>query len=360
MNRNAASDVKQTPGMINGEAVIWRDVRQEPFSLHGFYRSQSGPCFNRLPDEVGQAGCPRLAAMYLESAGGRVRFSTDSPFIAIRAKYRSIGRYWLLTLAASAGFDLYEDGFFGSRFVRDFRIPENVTDGYEQLIRLPVAGGMRSYTINFPIHSAVDTLEIGLAPLAQLSAGAPYRAYPPICFYGSSIVQGTAASRPGQTYEAHISRMLNMDYINLGFGGSAKGEQALVRYMASLPMSVFVCDYDHNAPDPEYLGKTHWPLYQIFRVMRPDVPYIMITRPNFYTAENSLGEVMACRDVIMQSYLRAREAGDRNVYFIDGAGFFADENVYDCTVDDIHPNDIGLLRMAKTVGTVIRNIMEKR
>ena len=342
---------------VGDTEVIWHDVRRPPFGLHGFYRPQTEPYFHRLPEEVGAATSEKVSSLQRESAGGRVRFSTDSPFIAVRVRYRVIGRMPHMPLVGSAGFDLYEDGPFGSRYVREFRMPYDMTDSYEQLVQLP-RNGMRAYTVNFPLHSVVETLEIGLRPGAALAAEARYRDIAPIVFYGSSIVHGTAASRPGLTYENHISRALNMDYINLGFSGNAKGELPLGRYMASLPMSVFVCDYDHNSPDAAFLEQTHWPLYEAVRAIRPDVPYIMVTRPNYYTAEMPDGAVMARRDVIIRSYLRARDAGDKNVYFVDGTAFFADEYVYSCTMDHIHPNDLGFVRMAQGIGTVIRRVLE--
>ena len=344
---------------IGNVDVVWYDVRRAPLTLHGFNRPQEEPYFHRLPEDVGEATSPSVAKLQKESAGGRVRFSTDSPFIAIRAKYRVVGRSSHLTLVSSAGFDLYEDGPFGSRYVREFRMPYDMTDRYEQIIQLPRAG-LRAYTINFPVHSVVETLEVGLAPRAQLAEGAKYRDIPQIVFYGSSIVHGTAASRPGLLYENYISRALNMDYINLGFSGHAMGEQAITRYMTTLPMSVFVCDYDHNSPSPEYLNETHYPMYETFRAALPEMPYLMITRPNYYTSESAEGTVMARRDIILRSYLKAREAGDRNVYLLDGTAFFADEHLYDCTMDHVHPNDLGFLRMAQGIGTVIRHILEQR
>ena len=44
--------------------------------------------------------------------------------------------------------------------------------------------------------------------------------------YGSSITQGGCASRPGMAYQNIISRHFDCDHINLGFSGSAKGEEA--------------------------------------------------------------------------------------------------------------------------------------
>ena len=87
----------------------------------------------------------------------------------------------------------------------------------------------------------------------------------PVVFYGSSITHGAAAGRPGNTYENFISQKYNLDYVNLGFAGQAKGEVNMAEYIAGLRMCAFVCDYDHNAPDADYLEKTHYRFYEIIR-----------------------------------------------------------------------------------------------
>lgn len=343
---------------IGDTEVVWRDVRQAPFALHGFYEPLTQPYFRRVPPDVAAATSEGVDKLSRESAGGRVRFSTDSPYIAIRAKYLVVGRSPHLTLLSSSGFDLYTEGEFGSRFVKEFRMPYDMVDSYEQILQVG-EGGMRSYTVNFPVHAVVESLEIGLKPDASIGEAKPYRDIKPVVFYGSSIVHGTAATRPGYTYSAIISRELNLDFRNIGFSGQAKGETALAQWMASLPMSVFVCDYDHNAPTVEHLKATHYPLYETVREKNPQLPYIMVTRPDYWTLPLEQEHILQRRDVIMSSYLKARAAGDKNVYFVDGMSFNYAPHQYETSVDSIHPNDAGFLRMADGIGTVIRHALEK-
>ena len=156
-----------------------------------------------------------------------------------------------------------------------------------------------------------------------------------------------------------ISRMLNMEIRNLVFSGHAKGETVLAQWMATLPMSVFICDYDHNAPTVEHLQATHYSFYEIIREKNPILPYVMITRPNYWTALKNREDVLKRRDVIMDSYLKARKSGDENVYFLDGLSFFCGNHQYENTMDAVHPNDAGFLRMADGIGTVIRHILER-
>ncbi len=348
--------VEKTVGDID---VVWYDVKESPFMLHGFYEPLTEPYYHRLPFDVAAATSDGVSKLERESAGGRVRFSTDSPYIAIRAKFKVVGRSSHLTLISSAGFDLYVDGEFGSRFIKEFRMPYDMVNYYENVIPLE-AGIMRSFTINFPVHSVIEKLEVGLNPDAKLGAPRPYKNFDPIVIYGSSIVHGTAATRPGLTYPAMISRDLNMDYKNVGFSGMAKGEKAIANWIATLPMSVFVCDYDHNTPTNEHLQNTHFRFYEIIREKNPHVPYIMVSRPDFWTMPREQKNVLIRRDIIMSSYLKARSLGDENVYFIDGLSFFATTHQFDHTVDGCHPNDTGFIRMADSIGCTIKYAIEKR
>lgn len=343
---------------IGDVPVEWHDVRKAPFSIYGLYEPTTEPFFHRLPMEIGEATSPGVDKLQRESAGGRIRFSTDSPYIAVRAKYRAVGRSPHMTLVMTTGFDLYIDGEYGSRYVKEFRMPYDMVDSYEQVVYLDTEIN-RYYTMNMPVHACVESLEIGLKPGARLGEGLKYRDVDPVVIYGSSIVHGTAACRPGNIYPAMISRMLNVDIRNLGFSGKALGEKVLAEWMATLPMSVFVCDYDHNAPTVEHLAATHYPLYETIRAKNPDLPYIMISRPNYWTAVRIQPEVLKRRDVVISSYLRARQAGDENVYFVDGMSFFNGEHQYEYTLDGVHPNDAGFIRMAEGIGAVVRHVLEK-
>ncbi|WP_200966981.1 SGNH/GDSL hydrolase family protein [Insulibacter thermoxylanivorax] len=63
------------------------------------------------------------------------------------------------------------------------------------------------------------------------------------------------------------------------------------------------------------------------------------------------------REVIQMTYERAKAAGDRHVYFIDGERLFGTENREACTVDGCHPNDLGFMRMAETIYPVLHSIL---
>lgn len=346
---------------INEPNARFYDVREEPFSVYGLYNYKTEDHFKRMPDDVAETINPGIATMYRNTAGGRVRFSTDSLYVAIKALYTQADQTAHFPRSGSAGLDLYidnpEDGT--SRYFRSF-IPDRYVHSHGEcatVIRFPNRE-MRHLTIHMPLYSSVQSMWIGLENDAVVSGGLPYKSIPPVLYYGSSITQGGCCSRPGNAYENIISHRLGIDHINLGFSGSAKGEFPMANYMASLKMSAFVCDYDHNAPTAEHLRDTHLRLYRTFREKQPDTPYIMITRADIdFSNEHTLTER---REVIRATYEYARAHGDEHVYFIDGRDIYPTHYIGHCTVDGIHPNDLGFLLMADAIQPVLAEALTKK
>ena len=214
---------------------------------------------------------------------------------------------------------------------------------------------MRELTLNMPLYSGVKKVYIGLAETAKTEKCAPYTYDKPVVYYGSSITQGGCASRPGNSYQAMISRRFDCDHINLGFSGSAKGETVIAEYIAGLDMSIFVYDYDHNAPTVEHLAATHKPMFDIIRKANPDLPIIMVSRPN---DRDNIEDMNRRFEVIKATYDAAVSSGDRNVYIIDGSHLMDGIADGDATVDGSHPNDLGFYCMALRIGDVIENILK--
>lgn len=323
---------------------------EPPFSIHGLYAPKSGEPFARLPEDVAKATSDGVYKLYRNTAGGRVRFETDSEYICIKLKGEPISLDHM-TLLTSHGCDLYRENEYGEQsFIGRFTIPLKSKGDYVS-DKLSLGGGKKYLVLDLPLYGNVDELSIGLAPGAHVGAPLPYLHKEQIVFYGSSITQGGCASRPGLCYQAYISRDLKTDYLNLGFSGSARGEEAIVNYMATLDMCAFVSDYDHNAPSPEHLESTHYRMYETIRAAHPDIPYIMISRPGIrLTSPDDIKR----RRIIMESYIKALGSGDRNVYFIDGYSLFEGGDRDSCTVDGTHPTDIGFLRMGKVIGDVLK------
>lgn len=340
--------------------IVWINAKSDIFDIYGLYEPRSNTPFRRMPQDIADAVNDGVKVLNLQTAGGRLAFATDSPYIALYVKMPCMCRMDHMPRSGSSGFDLYiMDENRDQKYIYSF-IPEHLAkteykgagDSHTNI------GKVREYILNFPLYDRVDELYIGFAADAEVTR--PSQIYinkAPIVFYGSSITQGACVSRPGLCYENYISRRFHVDYINLGFSGSGKAEDVIVDYMASLPMSVFVSDYDHNAPDAEYLEKTHFRMYEKIRKAHPDIPYIMISKPDFDTHP---AESAVRRDVIIRSYEKAKSLGDKNVFFIDGETLFGNDFRDCCLVDGTHPNDIGHMKMGVAIGSLLLLFLKEK
>ena len=337
------------PTKIDKQGIRFYNIDDKPFSIYGVWRDGDRYC--RLPKEVA-ANVNRVVGTqkWMQTAGGRVRFKTNSPYVAIKVTLHTTEQIAMMTVVGTMGLDVYD----GDTFVGSFRPPFHQGDGeFESVVEL---GGAkeRELTIHFPLYSGVYDFYVGIDENATLSAGKTYGFEKPVVYYGSSITNGGCCTRPGMTYEAQITRMLNVDHHNLGFGGSAKGELAIAEYVAGLDMLAFVYDYDYNAPDAEYLSETHEKMFRIIREKQPTLPIIIVSRPQ-YLDINKRDERFA---VIKRTYDNAKASGDENVYLIPGWTFF-EEIGNDYTVDDVHPTDLGFMYMARGIGKLLGEILGK-
>lgn len=348
-------------GTINGENLCFYDSFDPPFKTFGAV-SELRERYLRIPSSVAENTSADIVALNRDTAGIRVRFCTDSSKIAVRAKMPNKCLMPHMAFCGSSGFDMYINENESEKYAGTFIPPLDRGDSYESMITL--AGRcMRSITINFPLYDAVSELLIGLEPDSLIEPCGSYRNDRPIIFYGSSITQGGCASRPGNCYSAIISRNLNCDYRNLGFSGNARGEQPIADYIASQPMELFFCDYDHNAPDPDHLKKTHEPLFLTVREKNPDLPVILATRTDIPRMPDSEKDFAERRKIVHRTYENAVKRGDKNIIFIDGSKVFMEScelnlNPDCCTVDGCHPNDLGFACMAKVYGAAISKMLE--
>ena len=333
----AAPDAAQT---------VFFDVSRPPFTVHGLLRDAAG--YYRIPHALAAATGDGVEFLNLNTAGGRVRFRTDATRIVLRADLRAVTRMPHFAFTGSAGFDLYADDVYRGTFVP----PDDMTDGYTSEIDLE-EGGVREITIHFPLYSGVKRLEIGLPKGCMLGKAAPYRITAPVVYYGSSITQGGCASRPGNTYQSILSRLLSCDHRNLGFSGNALGEPCMAAYIAGCRMSAFVLDYDHNAPDPAYLEATHEAFFRSVRAQQPTLPILLLSRPQPHPNQEDLRR----RDIVKRTWETAVQTGDRHVYFIDGTTMLHLFGGDSGTVDNCHPNDLGFYCMAKALEPVLKAVL---
>lgn len=335
------------------KGLKYRNVLDSPFDIYGLYQTKKTGEYIRLPMDAAKEISPEVCHLGKHTSGGRIRFRTNSPYVAVKIQIQWQSPMPHMPRTGSNGLDLYVYENGRDVYQGTFIPPIEMTDSYESVVFLPEKK-MHDVTIHLPLYCGVKTLYIGLDENAEIEKGRPYRQVKPILYYGSSITQGGCVSRPGNNYPAAIARETNVDFVCLGFSGGAKGEHRMAEYLAEIDASIFVCDYDHNAPTVEHLKDTHSYIYECYRKYHPKTPIVFVSRPNF--SPNNTMDVKR-RDVVYQTYHTALEHGDNKVYFIDGFQLFAGNRRWDCTVDGVHPNDLGAFRMAEVIGEVVKQYL---
>lgn len=340
------------------EAAEYDEYLPTALGLEGFpwHKENKNP-YCRLPERILPKMTEEIRSLAVCTAGGVIRFCTNSPSLRLTVDYRPFWSMSHMPLTGQAGFDLFVHENGQDRFLQNFapdsnELKKNVT-AFTFSCSLPK--GMHEYRIFMPLYAGVQTLSIGLQKGSCVEKAPRHAVEKPILFYGSSITQGGCASRPYNCHAAMLTSLVDAEQINLGFSGNAKGEPEMAEAIRELDLSCFVMDYDYNAPTLEYLQKTHEPFFRIIREKHPDLPVIFISRP--FANPDAHADEPERRNTIMQTYIHAVEQGDRNVYFVDGMRFFTETPIEMPTVDRCHPTDLGFYFMTKAIAPVLRRAL---
>lgn len=180
----------------------------------------------------------------------------------------------------------------------------------------------------------------------------------PVVFYGSSVCQGSGAVHPGQSYPAIVSRELNLDFVNLGFGGAGKAETNVVDLVKSIPACCYVFDLgkSYGAQDASAF---HAMLHSI-RQRHPEIPIIAITpitsvkevkEPSY--SERSIHTRTVMRDAVMK---RIGE-GDRQLQLINGEDLLGFKEHHALSKDGVHPSDQGYRLIATKLAPKLKQAL---
>jgi len=345
----------RTP-QIAAENLELFNARSAPFRIHGLYHPERGGLFRRMPSEVAQRVSPRVTLLHTHTAGARLRFATNSTFIAVGATYPpmtfSSPRSALLSGAGACCFDLFVDGSH-SRVMcpRDLKQEGSVVSfdlksgRYESSVSFSEKK-LRQITLCFPSFVNVSELFIGLKEGSILQEAEPYPNEDPVVFYGSSITQGACASRSGNTYQNRLSARLGFDYVNLGFAGACKAEETMIDYLCSIKTPLLMFDYDHNVSSSEALEKTHLSSLRKLRAAHPKIPIVLMSKPNQHNGEE---EALRRMEIIRHSYEVMKKESPAPIYFVNGQEIFHSHDSDMMTIDNTHPTDFGFYCVANAL-----------
>ena len=282
------------------------------------------------------------------AAGKAICFETNSPIIAIEARYEYREYMENMTTMGSSSIDVFRMEQHGPVHLACIA-PSNEVSMHAKGT-FETAGVMRQYALLLPSFAELKSLMIGLSPESSFSIS-EMPELPRVLFYGSSITQGCASSRPGLNYVNIIALEMPCVAINYGFSASAKGEPEIAELISQEHADIYVIEYDHNATVEE-LKKTHLPLYRRVRSSNPESPLIFLSRLSGGVSI-SLEEAEQRQAIIEETLRTARTEGDKGVYYISG-GFVPFEQRAAFLQDDRHPNDAGMRLLADKIKAIIQ------
>ncbi len=337
--------------------ICWHTIENSNLQLCGLPFYFSDKVFRRLPaNPVPAAPNEGVEHLSWHTAGAQLRFRSDASKVVVRAESRFDELMDHMPQTGICGCDIYvaESGqplrFFG---VSRYKVGELKYE-CELFNCQSEQKNMREFVINLPLYNGITSIEVGLELDAKLEPPTAWSYDGKIVWYGTSIQQGGCASRPGMCVSNILSRKLNCEIVNLAFSGSGRGESAMADLMLQVPNpQIFVLDYEANAMTIENLTATLPVLIDKLREAYPEITILVISRICFaqdgYSIDNTSKEFRLQGLDIQRNEVAKRVAnGDKNIYFIDG-GELLGEDFWECTVDGIHPTDLGFYRIAENL-----------
>lgn len=344
--------VEVTPRVEGG--VAWYDVAD--WGVEGKGWADTAGYYDRLPARAEATVRPPVWTLSRNSAGMSARFLTDST--VFHARYRlgssDIAMYHMPATGVS-GVDLYARTDAGRDVWLGNTRPES--QNVDQQIIAGVDPGERLYTVYLPLYNGVDSLQIGVDARASF-LGVAARTAGPAVFYGTSIMQGAVASRPGMSITAMLGRRLDIPTINLGFSGQGTMDLAVGELMVELDAVVYVIDCCPNLA-PDQVAERTQPLVRLLRAARPRTPILLVEDRIYGDApllrerrERNAGNAAALR----AAYEDLRGAGVGNLWYLKADNLVTAEGL----TDGSHPSDLGLASYCDAYEQVLRPILAPR
>jgi hypothetical protein len=324
--------------------LAWHDVTRWGVEGRGWEDQERKRYFDRLPAK--SEGVVRDAVWNLSrhSAGMAVRFRTDASEIWVEYELLS-GRLEMPHMPATgvSGLDLYGELADGqSRWVQ-------VLKPTSQQIRTAIASeldpGSRVYTVYLPLYNGVESLRIGVAKSSALTPLKP-RAAKPIVFYGTSIMHGACASRPGMAIPAILGRRFDCPTINLGFSGNGRMDPEVAELLAELDAAAFCIDCLPNMRAEMVAARTA-PLVRTLRQRHPETPIHLVedrvfTNADFFSSRREIHR--SNHRALREAFEGLQASGCPQLYYLPGEDLLGSDG--EAATDGSHPSDLGFYRYA--------------
>lgn len=290
------------------------------------------------------------------SAGMSIRFRTNASQITVR--WTALGDNVLDHMPSTGvkGIDLYsivddEWKYLNTGRVKGKNNEFTLVSSKDRIFR--------EYLLNLPLYDGVESLSIGVNSNAEITP--PKEDYlvnaKPVVYYGTSIAQGGCASRPGMAFTNILARSMDRSFVNMAFSGNGTMDLPVGEAMAEIDAALFVIDCNANMKK-ELIYEKCVALVKLLKKKRPSVPVLLVEGFMF---ENGFGKPeesgMHQNNIeLKKAFENLKDSGIKGIYYKKGDGLIGDD--HEGTVDGVHPNDLGMLRIAEAMEPAIRKIIK--
>ena len=325
----------------------------------GWHKELASP-YDRFPASAEKALRPAVWNLSRNSAGQYIGFTTNSSSVVVRYVVKGSQSMPHMPSTGVAGVDLYALDVKGDwRWAKgSWKFGDTIEYRFNNM---KLSQDMEAFRLYLPLYTSVQWMEIGV-PKNQLFTPKAISIEKPIVAYGTSILHGACASRPGLAWTNILGRKLNSNIINLGFSGNGQIEDAVIDLINSLDAKMYVLDCM-----PNLTLRDQFPVAEVEKRIRKAVSTLQKNHPGvpIVLAEHCSGLNGMNMDSVMTSkytavselsalvFSKMKKEGIKNIYHLTAEAIGFDT---ESTVDGTHPNDIGMMKYAEAYEKIIKKI----
>jgi len=327
------------------------------FTVIGKFHTEKN--YVRLPWEYKGKVRKEVWELSQNSAGISIRFRTNATDISVNWTAMEELSFPHMAATVVRGVDLYAYVNGKWQFIQTGR-PKGKSS--ENLLLKDGEPVYREYLLNLPLYDGIEKLSIGIIFGAEISSPVEQLLVnkKPIVYYGSSIAQGACASRPGMGFTNILSRKLDRAFINMGFSGEGTYDLSVAEAICEVDAALYVIDCNPNTPI-EFIHERAVKLVSFIRSKRPGIPILLVEnfiKDNDYFMKDKIWNGAGKQKELRNAFYNLKKSGIKDIYYQQGNGLIG--NDHEGTVDGVHPNDVGMLRIADFILPQIKTILDKK
>jgi hypothetical protein len=347
----------------NDTTLRWWNPAEEKFHVveGRAWHNDLARFYDRLPAKAEKTVRPEVWNLSQNSAGEYIPFTTDASEIVVR--YSVAGNRSMNHMPATgvSGVDLYVQDINNNwHWAKgSFTFADTIVYKFSNIV-LPV--GLKEFRLYLPLYNTVRWMHIGI-PARKTFSPLQVSQERPLVLYGTSIMQGACASRPGLAWTNILGRKLNMPIVNLGFSGNGRLEQPLVDLLNETDAKLFVLDCQPNLTDRKVYSEEdirHRIVNSVksLQAKHPHTPILLVEHccglPSVNIDTSFINRYTWTSKILAGTFADLKKKGVPNIYILTAAGIgFSKES----TVDGTHPTDIGMMQYADAYEKIIRKIL---